>query len=108
QAHHDPEADQHAKRGKAPTVDGPPPTRNLALIDPRESHWWLAPHPPAGAGPSPLARGEGLSAQLSLPACGERVGVRGLSPAEIGSMPSAPSGWRGRQSPRSRRCSRNG
>jgi hypothetical protein len=38
QAHHDAEADQHAKRGKAPTVNGPPPTRNLALIDPRESH----------------------------------------------------------------------
>src|SRR5580704_201082 len=40
QAHNDAEADQHAERGKAPTVDGPPPPRNRALIDPRESHWW--------------------------------------------------------------------
>src|SRR5271170_1055572 len=93
QAHHDAEADQHAERGKAPAVDGPPPPRNRALIDPRESHWRRLPLtlPLARAPPSPRSRGEGLSAQLPRPACGERVRVRGLSRAEIGSMPIAAS-----------------
>src|SRR5947209_5243010 len=40
-----------------------------------------APHPPsprAGSPLSPLARGEGNVTALPRPACGERVGVRGL------------------------------
>ena len=76
QAHHDAEADQHAERGKAPTVDGPPPPRNRALIDPREiSLAALAagsPHPPADAGPLPLPRrGRGDLMQRSFSPPGE-------------------------------------
>src|SRR6266436_6300735 len=44
--------------------------------------WWVrgAPHPPVDAGPSlsPLTRGEGIQS-LPRPACGERVGVRGIA-----------------------------
>src|SRR5205823_4922237 len=61
----------------------------VEMIEHAELHpvspWLAPPHPPSAAPrtPSPRKRGEGFAAAplgLPLPACGERVGVRGITP----------------------------